>query len=191
MARFYKGVGVGTYLHQQNLHRSGIQPRQPGAFYNESTIIQHIRLGTFSSPCISLTKSFGVAEAYALEWSKPPATSSNPAFVYEIDISDPPPAPTKIVDPVFELAIAAYDPTKRLTYHHDGDMNFLLGVVDPSWMQPFLNAPTRQPGGSGAIPRPANLEPCLEAMVRALRDAEVLVIGGISAQSVIYAHPVF
>ena len=189
MARFFKGAGVGTYLHQHDARLTGIQPRQPGAFYNELTIIQHIRLGTLLSPCISLTKSFGVAEAYALEWSIPPATKSDPAFVYELDIPDPPPEPTRIVYPVFELASAANNPSNGLTYHHDGDMNFLLGVVDPGQMQPFLAAPSRQPGG-GAIPRPANLEPCLEAMVRALRDAEVLVIGGIPARSVIQRHSV-
>lgn len=191
MARFYKGAGIGTYWHQHDARLTGIQPRFPGAFYDELTIIQHIRLGTLSSPCISLTKSFGVGEAYALEWSGPLATRSDPAFVYELDIPYPPPEPTRVVNPVFELARAANNPSNGLTYHHDSDMNFLLGVVDPGWMQPFLTAPSKQPSGSGFIPRPANLEPCLEAMVRALRDAEVLVIGGISARSVINRHPVF
>src|SRR3974390_1258974 len=90
MTLFYKGVGCGTHLHAFDLRVSGVAPRNPGAAFNVSAVMNHIARGTTTSPCISVTKSYGVAEEYARNASRTPPTASNPAHVYEIDIPDPP-----------------------------------------------------------------------------------------------------
>jgi hypothetical protein len=191
MARFFKGAGVGTYWHSHDPRApGGLSARYPHGTKDVHAIIQHIARLTVASPYISLTKSFGVAEAYALEWSIPAATSKIPAYVYEIDLPDPVPQPTIVLDPIFELAQAHNNPLANITYHHDGDMNFLLGVVDRKAMSHHLWTPIRQPPGSGGTSKPAILTQCLEAMVRALRDAEVLVIGGVPPGCVLPPHEV-
>ena len=55
MARFYKGIGVGTFLHAIELRASGISPRAPGVPYSPNALLQHIARATTLSPCISLT----------------------------------------------------------------------------------------------------------------------------------------
>lgn len=108
----------------------------------------------------------------------------HPAFVYEIELDDPPSMQIEVIDPVVELAKSSGSPLAHNTYHHDGDMDFLLGVVDPIRMKACLESEVRNPPGSGATPRPANLSITLETMVRALRDAEILVIGTIPSTNV-------
>jgi len=70
-------------------------------------------------------------------------------------------------------------------------MNFLLVVVDPAGMVAYRAALIRVPKGSAPTPRPANLSLELETFVRALRDAEVLVLGAIPHTHVINRHDVF
>jgi hypothetical protein len=70
-------------------------------------------------------------------------------------------------------------------------MNFLLGVVNPTAMAVHLTAPIRQPPGSTGISRAANLSIELETFVRALRDADVLVVGTIPAACVINRDGVY
>jgi hypothetical protein len=91
VARFYKGVGVGTHHHGADLRLTGLSPRNPGSPYNPTSVMHHIARGTTTSPLISLTKSYGVAEDYARNASRTPPTAANPARVYEVEISDPPP----------------------------------------------------------------------------------------------------
>ena len=87
------------------------------------------------------------------------------------------------------------DPLAQASYHHDGDMNFLLGVINPIAMSGYLNTPIRQPGQSagtaGGTPRPANMSLELEALVRALRDAEVMAVGTIPAPYVVERHDIY
>jgi hypothetical protein len=118
-------------------------------------------------------------------------TSATPAYVYEIDIPDPPPTGVTVIDPVVAMAAHHNNPLASPSYHHDGDMNFLLGVVDPAGMLAHLSTPIRAPKGSAPTPRPANLSIALETFVRALRDAEVLVLGAIPNTHVINRHDVF
>jgi len=98
--------------------------------------------------------------------------------VYEITLPDPPTG-IEVIDPVAHVASGLTDPRVSPSYHHDGNMAFLLGVVDPDTMDAHLKTPICTPKGSTPTPRPANLTIQLETLVRALRDAEVLIMGAI------------
>lgn len=190
MPRFYKGIGVGTFLHAIDLRSHGIVARGPGITYSASGVMAHIARGTTTSPCISLTRSYGVAEIYAKQAGRAFPSATSPAYVYGIDLDDPLPVGVTIRDPLVEILSAFPDPLAHSSYHHDGDVNFLLGVVNPTLMPAYLNTPILQPPGSGGAQRPANLTLALEAMVRALRDAEVLAVGTIPASCVVERHDV-
>jgi hypothetical protein len=179
MALFYKGVGVGTFLHVNDPRRTGMPPRAPAMAYNVGVAMRHIVHGATVSPCVSLTRSYGVAEMYAREASLTFPSASSPAYVYEVDIPDSVPAGITLIDPVKEVAATLPSPVTALSYFHDGDKNFILGVASPTLMATHLTAPIRQPPGSGGASRSANLTLELETLVRALRDAEVLVLGTI------------
>jgi len=191
MPRFYKGVGVGTHLHQFDLRAVGINARMPALPFNLNSVMHHIARGTTTSPCISLTRSYGVAEEYAIDASRATPTATIPAFVYEIDIPDPAPRGMLVVDPIVEVGSGINNPLASPSYHHDGDMDFLLGVVDPTGMVHHLGAYIRTPQGTTPAVRSANLSLELETLVRALRDAEVLVIGTIPNTHVLVQHPVY
>jgi hypothetical protein len=152
--------------------------------------MHHIANATTTSPYISLTRSYGVAFDYAISGRMAP-TATNPAFVYEIDIPDPPPTGMTVIDPVAAVAAAHSNPLISLSYHHNGDSQFLLGVVDPVKMAAERMAPIRVPPGSTATPGPANLTLPLETFVRALRDAEVLILDFIPNNHVVYRHPAY
>jgi hypothetical protein len=163
MTVLYKGVGVGTFLYGAS-PRTEFRARMPTLPGNVDSIMRHVALGTTASPYISLTRSYGVAEGYARDAGRAFPTHALPAYVYEFAIS----------------------------YHHDGTADFLLGVIDPNTMAAHLNAVIRTPKGSAPTPRPAKLTIELETIVRALRDAEVLVRGVISnADVTIIRHEVW
>ena len=190
MARFYKGIGVGTFLHASDLRTIGLSPRMPAAAYSMSALMQHIARATTTSCCISLTRSYGIAAWYARN-GRAVSGPGAPGHVYEIEIPDPPPSGSVTVhDPVREVSAHYPNPVAPSFYHHDGDHEFLLGVVNPSHMQRFLRKPVVHPPGSGATPRPPTLSIELEAMVRCLRDAEVLVEGTVPPAWVLQRHDV-
>jgi hypothetical protein len=196
MTRFYKGVGIGTYLHSLEVRgmgpqRNGIAPVRGGGGRSLDDYIDHIVNGTMSSACVSLTKSFSIARQYALAFGKAWPSASYPAYVYVIDIPNPIPANAgySIIDPMAEIAKAHANPLTS-SYAHDGDQNFLLGVVNPKAYAHYRNALTRRVG-TWATPRPANLSLELEAMVRALRDSEALIIGHIPAACVTDIRPAY
>jgi hypothetical protein len=191
MPRFYKGVGLGTYLHGVDLRTSGLTARMPGSLYNIDTVMHHVARGTITTRCISLTRSYGVAEDYALNGRILSPTAANPAFVYEIDIADPPPTGMTVIDPVAVVAAGHSNPLVSISYHHDGDMEFLLGVVDPTKLVGHLSTPIRTPRGTTPTPRPAILSLPLETFVRALRDAEILVLDAIPSRNVVFCHDVY
>jgi hypothetical protein len=193
MARFFKGVPVGSYLHGVNVHATGIPPTNPGGKYDVDTIVRHIVLGaTTSSPCVSLTKSYGVAEMYALGSGIAFPTPSNPAYVYEIAVNpgDPDVAPSGLVDPVCEISQSQSDPSVS-SYHHNGDRTFLLSIVDPRRFYRYGSKPSPQPkiAANASIPHISSFE--LRALVYALRDAEILVHGTIPARCIVYRHLVY
>jgi hypothetical protein len=191
MARFYKGIGVGTHLHAMDLRVTGISPRMPTAAYSVNTLMQHIARATTTSCCISLTRSYGIAVWYARH-GKLVSAPGMPGHVYEIEIPDPAPLGTTVVvhDPVSEVSSSYPNPLAPSFYYHDGDSDFLLGVVNPSHMKRFLQKPVMHPPGTAATPRRPNLSIELETVVRALRDAEVLAEGDILPAWVLQRHDV-
>jgi hypothetical protein len=84
VAIFYKGVGVGTYLHGKNLNATGISAALPGQTNDLANLVRHIAQGSALSPFISFTKSWDVAEDYARNASLSRPNSTNPAYVWEI-----------------------------------------------------------------------------------------------------------
>jgi hypothetical protein len=190
MPRFYKGIGLGTFHHGTDLTVTGLHARMPGSLPSIDALMHHIANATTTSPYISLTRSYGVAFDYAISGRIAP-TATNPAFVYEIDIPNPQPTGMTVIDPVAAVAAANSDPVISLSYHHNGNSQFLLGVVDPVNMAAERMARIRVPPGSTATPGSANLTLALETFVRALRDAEVLVLNFIPNNHVIYRHPAY
>jgi hypothetical protein len=146
--------------------------------------MSHIRVGTTTSPYISLSRSFGVARDYALVGAASIADPSNPGFVYEIELAEPLPAGLEILDPVQEIARTLNPPLASPSYHHDGDRRFVLGVIDPGNNPGFLTA-TIHTALPSATPRPPNLSEQLETLLRALRDAELHAVGNIPATCVV------
>ena len=148
-------------------------------------LMDHIARSTVSSPFISLTCSYRVAWHYAMSSSTRPPTSSEPAYVHEIEIQAPLPCGLKLLDPVKEVAQRLVLPTELgPPYQHDGLPGFLMGIVDPGNMGHFLEQRAIQPPTSEGTPRTPNLTIELETLVRALRDSEILVHGIIPATCV-------
>lgn len=183
MPIFYRGAGVGTYWHGKDARVYGFTPQSPAMTPGINRLEQHIVRGSVNSPYISLTLSYGVAWGYAV-MGRILATKTNPGYVYDIEINDPLPPGLQLLDPVKEVADAAPTPLQVPSYQHDGPQYFLLGVVDPIGMRPFLTAPYLQPPPGGGTPRPPNLSIELETLIRALRDAEILAVGNIAASCV-------
>lgn len=187
VAVFYKGVGVGTYLHSFDLRVTGLSPHNPGGPRNIAAIMSHIARGTTYSAYVSLTSSYGVAREYAFAGRTHP-TRHSPAHVYEVHIGAPCPG---LVDPVRKVTnIKPF----RLppAYHHRGDQRFLLGVVDPAGHSAHLTKPEEVPPGLTMTPkRPPHLAIELETVVRALRDAEVLFAGHIPSFYFVNRYDVF
>lgn len=111
-------------------------------------------------------------------------TQARPAYVYEIELDDPLPPGLQLLDPIKEVVATTQSPLSAISYQHDGLPDFLLGVVNPSTMGQYLSTPTKQPPPGGGTTRSANLTPELEALVRALRDAEILAVGNIPASCI-------
>ena len=59
-------------------------------------------------------------------------TATTPAYVYEVDIPDPVPPGITLLDPVKDVAATLPSPATALSYFHDGDKDFILGVASPN-----------------------------------------------------------
>ncbi len=141
--------------------------------------MNHIARASVTSPYISFTHSFGVARAYGLVGPNGFASTPNPGYVYEIEVSDD--TICSALDPVVEIATQLAKPWQNPHYHHDGSQTFLLGVVDPVHMLAYLQQQCLFPPGTSGTPRTPNLSLELETLVRALRDSEVLICGNVPA----------
>jgi hypothetical protein len=130
MTYFYKGVGVGTFLHATDLRTTGIAPARPTLSFSLSAAMLHVSSGVVMSPCISVTRSYAVAEDYARYAGLTAPTLAKPAHVYVIEIPDPLPTGIAIHDPVEYVASHNRNPLASPSYHHNGDAKFLLAVVD-------------------------------------------------------------
>ena len=171
--------------------QQGFTAQAPRLSHSRSRLVNHITRGTVTSPYISLTQSYGVAWSYAVFFGRTQPTQQNPAYVYEVELNDPLPNGLVLLDPVKIIASPTPSPPAAIPYHHDGLPNFLLGVVNPSTMGHHLTTPIIQPPPGSGTPRPANLALELEAIVRALRDAELLAFGPIPANCVLNRYPVW
>ena len=189
MPIFFRGAGVGTYWHNNDARVLGFTPKSPGVSPGASRMMQHVARGSHTSPYLSFSRSFGIAWAYGVVGTSI-ATQQNPGYVYELDIPDPLPPGVTLLDPLQEVAKTLGNPPGG-SYQHDGQQDFLLGVVDPLNHAARLTAAIRQPPGSSGTPRGATLTLELETLVRTLRDAEVLALGNIPAAWVVYRHDVW
>ena len=188
MPIFYRGAGVGTYWHGMDARTTGFTARNPGMTPTGDRLMEHIARGAIASPYTSLTRSYGVAWDYAI-FGKRRATARTPAYVYEVEIEDRPPLGLAIVDPVKEVASQLPAPLASVSYQHNGLPNFLLGLVDEAMGNFLLDPGPQVPGSVGPFTAP-NLTIHLKALVRALRDAEILAVGSIPASCVRFRHEV-
>jgi hypothetical protein len=183
MPSFYRGAGVGTYWHQNDARLNGFLPHHATVGAGASRVLGHIARGTAASPYVSLTRSYAVARQYALSGLLPPL-AADPAYVYEVEIDEHDGAGTRLVDPVVEIAKYLGSPYDARTYHHDGDLKFILGIAESVNCVHHLHQPVLFPPPGEGTPRTPLLHIELEALVRALRDAEVLALGAIAASQV-------
>lgn len=182
MALFYRGAGIGTFWHERDPRLEGFTAHMPGADASPNRLMDHITNLTTKSPFVSLTRSYGVAEGYAL-LSRLKPSKTQPAYVWEIELTAPLPPSVKLIDPVQWIATHLPAPEQHLSYHHDGSGDVLLGLVDPT-QQDLLFQPIPLPRGSGGTKKAPNLSLELRTLVRVLRDAEVLAVGAIPASCV-------
>jgi len=140
--------------------------------------MRHIAHTSTDSPYISFSHSFGVARAYGLVGRTAIATASAPGYVYRIEVSDK--KMVKLIDPVRELLKTLPEPHEPLTYQHDGGQNFLRAVLDGDVMRCRYVAPP----GAAVVVRTPTLSDRFATLARALRDAEVLVLGNVPASMV-------
>ena len=188
---FWRGAGVETYWHQHDARLTGFAPQAPGMAPGVDSLMQHVARATVNSPFISLTRSYGVARDYALHGGRAQPTEDMPGYVYEIEINIPPPGGLQLLDPVKEVAADAPPPLNPVSYQHDGDQDFLLGLVSLLQMGQSLRTVYPQPPPAGGTARTPNLTIQLETLVRALRDAEVLAAGNIPSTCVRSRTPVW
>jgi hypothetical protein len=181
MAIFYRGDGPGSYWHKEDNDPriGGFIAYSPGVSPSVERLITHIARASIHSPFVSLTRSFGIAKMYAQVGPAGMATRFNPGYIYEIEISDD--KQCTVIDPIIEIAKTLPPPYSSISYQHDGSANFLKGIVDPVKHGGLVRAIVEQAPKERGTPRPANLSRELEALVRALRDAEVLVQGTVPA----------
>lgn len=177
MAIFYKGAGVGTYWHENDARNQGFTATKPSVQHSLDRLMQHVARGSTVSPYISLTRSYGIAYRYAVS-GRLMATTENPGVVYEIEIEEQLSDNLELLDPIKEVVSEVPNPLASIPYQHDGDMEFLLGVINPK-MTDILLRSVKQPPPRSGTPRPANLSMELETMVLSLRDSEILAMGQI------------
>jgi hypothetical protein len=175
MAVFYKGVGFGRHYRDRDARREGIEYRAPMRALSGDPRVRHIVEGTAGTPYVSLTRPYSVALAYT-RMGKRMASETFPAVVDEVtvDVSDP---AIQIVDPVLEIA-RLWD--KEPSYQHNGLPYTLMGIVDPAHAH-WLQYPVFTPPPGGAPRQGPQVSRELTAMVRALRDSEILAVGSWTA----------
>lgn len=182
MAIFYRGIPIGSHWHTNDPRHHGFVARDPARSASLDCLMLHIGGGNSASPYISMTRSYGVAEAYAQKALRT-SSSGEKAYVFEIELIDPLPAGIRVIDPVIELAHALPRPTDGVPYQHNGSQKCLLGLIDMAQYD-ALTTPCPQPPGSNPPALAPSISQQLRSLVFAIRDAEVLAIGTIPAASI-------
>lgn len=176
MPTFYKGAALGTHWHRNDATRMGLFAMNPGAAPQASRMINHILYNSQGTPFVSVSRSYEVALGYALFTGlggRIP-TRRNRAVVYEITLDDPLPPGVALYDPVQQV-LSASKLTAPNSYQHDGGQDFILGVVNETRFGNYLQQLRVTPAGPDVTSPILTRE--LKTVVRALRDAEVLMTG--------------
>jgi hypothetical protein len=188
--KFYRGAGIGSYWYANDARVTGFISQSPGAPVSIDSLINFVAKGkTVTSPFISLTRSYAIARSYALSVGVRRATETNPAYVYEIELSNPLPSGVNLLDPIKEVAHILPSPLDHVSYQHDGDHNYLLGIISPVLSQRFLKS--HSPLSKNIPMNPSNPSVYLLTLMIALRDAEILALGVIPAFCVVARHCVY
>ena len=202
MAIYFRGAGPGTYWAVNDAVASGFQPTSLTVGDSPHRLMQHIEGGRVgphayvASPYISLTNSQNVAWVYAIS-GKGFATKSNPGYIYEVEIDDPPaPLPAgiqRLIDPIKDVAGMVPSPPAPIAYQHNDFPGIILAVAAPRF-GPILArlgmlGPLHRMAGKVNFSTLTTLH--FRALVRALRDAEVLVHGYIPKSCVKARHAVY
>ena len=191
VVRLYKGVGPGTFHHGTHLQTTGIVAHRATAAADLQAVVQHVAYGPVNSPLISLTSSYAVAAQYALVGTHH-ATSGSPGYVYQIDVPDPLPLGARVHDAALYIAaeiLKINNSLSSIAYRHNGDRAFLLSIVDPGNFGHLKYIPPAVPKGNSSS-NPPTLTIHLEAMVNALRDAEVFAVGTVPQNWITARHDV-
>ena len=187
MPRYYRGIAPGSVLHTVDL-RTGMSARSAAAAPSVTAIIDHVAKSATMSPYISFSRSYGIAASYARPSPAVAGTGGPPGYVYAIDIPDKSflrRLGIQLIDPVVEIADAVNDPVADPSYHHNGEPDFIHGVADPGGVGAVvLYRPALQPPGASAA-GPPKLTDHFTALVRALRDAEILVLRNVPANCIV------
>jgi hypothetical protein len=189
MAILYKGAGPGSHWWTYDPRLTGLFT-QPIAIPSAASAVRHITAFSHPSPYLSLSASFAVARQYALDGPNGPATLTAPGYVWQVDTAIGGNV-VALTDPVALIA-SAVGPAAglpRLPTHHDGEQSLILGVAAPSLHLAELNCVPHRPG-TMAVPAGPMVTPEFQALVFALRDAEVLA-DRIPAACVVHRHDVF
>jgi len=160
----YKGAAPGTHWHANDARLTGffVPPMGKHTF---NAIITHItNYSTPPSPYMSFSMSFAVAKDYALLGLSGPASTTQPGYVYEIDLSQIDPIPTWY-NPIEEISKAPGP-----SHKHNGNSNLLNGIIGLN-----VSVLTTQVPTIGGRPQLPVVNPELQALVYALRDSEVLL----------------
>ncbi len=189
MATFFRGAGIGTYWHDKDARVSGFSPHEAGMSRSTQAIIDHIKNGTTQSPYVSLTRSYSIAHSYAVSGGHRTPSKTDPAYIYQIEIpSDC--TGFSVLDPIREILEPFKSPLDGSGYQHDGHSDFLIGVIDGSNIA-CLHKAIFAPPPKVVSSKAANLSPELEAIVCALRDAELLAVGSIPKNYITKRYEIF
>ena len=172
MAVFFKGSRPGTHFwREENCPlRVGLSSHRAGGARLRGreqldAIVKHITSYSDQSPFVSLTRSFAVAQRYALSTEK-----ASQGKVWEIRLN--PRAEERLINPV--QCILQHEPR---CYWHDGDPE-LVGrlAAPPESLHGGMGLPPQREFVCGETRQRANyvIPEELVAIVYALRDAELL-----------------
>lgn len=178
----FKGAGPGTHWHANNAQATGFT--LPGAITpTVNVVVNHITAFSAPSAYCSFSLSFAIARGYAIFGPGGVATKAAPGLVYQIDLSALSALPA-LVDPVLTISRGLNG-----QYAHGHNGGFLaLSEIAQTALGPGGYTPTQHVGG-GTCPLIVTSE--LQALVRAIRDAEILVQGNVPAGAIIKVHQVY
>jgi hypothetical protein len=181
MPIFCKGAGLGTHWRSTDARRMGFFARAPRNPMSRDRLLQHVGGSTQATPFISLTRSYAIAFDYAQKGGRGFPSEAQPAYVYEVEIVDD--GACRVIDPIGEIANGLPAPLATTSFHHDGDQNAMLGIVDNTQAR-YLTTAVRYPPPQPAKPG-VNVGAELTGMVRILRDAEVIAVDHMPARCLV------